>query len=124
MARHSPGPATCWQTHTSHTAVADQAQAMVEWMDNFFGDPSYDLEKAESYLRIEFENDWEQDQGSDQSLRLRGKVQLHKISQRVDLLWGYDAGAGNAAPFNDYMAQVYASSEEIEEKLRGLGYMR
>ncbi|RLQ22308.1 hypothetical protein DWB85_08485 [Seongchinamella sediminis] len=72
---------------TSHTAVADQAQAMVEWMDNFFGDPAYDLEKAESYLRLELENDWEQDEGSDLGLRLRGKVQLPKISQRVDLLF-------------------------------------
>jgi hypothetical protein len=72
---------------TSHTVAADSAQALVEWMDNFFGDPSYDLEKAESYLRLEFENDWEQYEGNDFGVRLRGKVQLPKISQRVDLLF-------------------------------------
>lgn len=76
----------------SHTAVADQAQAMVEWMDDFFGDPTYDLEKAESYLRVEFDNDWEQGQGSDFGVRLRGKVQLPKISQRVDLLFSDEDG--------------------------------
>ena len=76
----------------SHTAVADQAQAMVEWMDDFFGDPTYDLEKAESYLRLEFDNDWEQGQGSDFGVRLRGKVQLPKISQRVDLLFSEEDG--------------------------------
>ena len=46
------------------------------------------------------------------------KASLPRIEppgQRVDLLWGYDAGAGNAAPFNDYMAQVYAANEEIED---------
>ena len=76
----------------SHTVVADQAQAMVEWMDNFFGDPTYDLEKAESYLRLELENDWEQGEGSDPGVRLRGKVQLPKISQRVDLLFSEEEG--------------------------------
>jgi len=80
---------------TSHNTAAEQAQAMVEWMDDFFGDPAYDLEKAESYLRLEIENDWEQDVGSDQSLRLRGKVQLPKISQRVDLLFS-DEESDNA----------------------------
>ena len=41
----------------AHTATADSAQALVEWMDEFFGDPTYDLEKAESFLRLEFENE-------------------------------------------------------------------
>ncbi|TDG12922.1 hypothetical protein E2F43_15320 [Seongchinamella unica] len=77
---------------TSHTAVADQAQAMVEWMDGFFGDPNYDLDKAASYLRLEFENDWEQNKGNDLGVRLRGKVQLPKISQRVDLLFSDEEG--------------------------------
>ena len=77
---------------TSHSAVADQAQAAVEWMDDFFGDPTYDLEKAESYLRLEFENDWEQGEGNDFGVRLRGKVQLPKISQRVDLLFSEEEG--------------------------------
>jgi len=46
------------------------------------------------------------------------KVSLPRIEppgQRVDLLWGYDTAAGNAAPFNDYMSQVYAAGEEIED---------
>ena len=77
---------------TSHSAVADQAQAAVEWMDDFFGDPTYDLEKAESYLRLEFENDWEQGEGNDFGVRPCGKVQLPKISQRVDLLFSEEEG--------------------------------
>jgi len=75
---------------------------MVEWMDNFFGDPDYDLEKAESFLRLEFENDWEQEEGNDFGVRLRGKLQLPKISQRVDLLFSDED-------------QSAADSEEREE---------
>jgi hypothetical protein len=75
---------------TSHVVATDSAQALVEWMDNFFGDPNYDLEKAESFLRLEFENEWDQDKGNDFGVRLRGKVQLPKISQRVNLLFSDD----------------------------------
>lgn len=74
----------------SHTVAADSAQALVEWTDNFFGDPTYDLEKAESFLRLEFENEWDEEKGNDFGVRLRGKVQLPKISQRVDLLFSDD----------------------------------
>ncbi|QFU74566.1 hypothetical protein EY643_02255 [Halioglobus maricola] len=74
----------------SHTTAADSAQALVEWMDDFFGDPTYDLEKAESFLRLEFENEWDQDDGNDFGVRLRGKVQLPKISQRANLLFNDD----------------------------------
>ncbi len=75
---------------TAHSATADSAQALVEWMDEFFGDPTYDAEKAESFLRLEFENEWDEEKGNDFGVRLRGKVQLPKISQRVDLLFSDD----------------------------------
>ncbi|WP_156507620.1 hypothetical protein [Halioglobus sp. HI00S01] len=75
---------------SSHTAAAESAQALVEWMDDFFGDSNYDLEKAESFLRLEFENEWDQEDGNDFGVRLRGKVQLPKISQRVNLLFSDD----------------------------------
>ncbi|MEP5567178.1 MAG: hypothetical protein ABJN62_05030 [Halioglobus sp.] len=72
---------------TGQTVAAEQAQAAVEWMDEFFGDPTYDLEKAESFLRLELENDWDQDDGNDFGVRVRGKVQLPKISKRLDLVF-------------------------------------
>lgn len=74
----------------SHSATAESAQALVEWTDNFFGDPSYDVEKAESFLRLEFEHEWDEYNGSDFGVRLRGKVQLPKISQRVALVFADD----------------------------------
>lgn len=78
---------------SSHTVAADSAQALVEWMDDFFGDPSYDLEKAESFLRLELEHEWEEGEGNDFGVRIRGKVQLPKISRRVDLVFSDDDGA-------------------------------
>ncbi len=74
----------------SHAVAADSAQALVEWMDEFFGDPTYDAEKAESFLRLEFENEWDEMRGNDFGVRLRGKVQLPKVSQRVELLFSDD----------------------------------
>jgi hypothetical protein len=74
----------------SHTVASDSAQALVEWTDNFFGDPSYDLEKAESFLRLEFEHEWDEDNGNDFGVRLRGKVQLPKINKRVALVFADD----------------------------------
>ena len=86
----------------SHTVAADSAQAVVEWMDEFFGDPTYDLEKAESFLRLEFEHEWDQEKGNDFGIRLRGKVQLPKINQRVDLLFSDDdTAAGDRAEQSD-----------------------
>ncbi len=77
---------------TSHTVATNQAQALVEWMDDFFGDPNHDLEQAESLLRLEAINDWDQEDGNDFKLRLRGKVQLPRISKRVNLLFSGEEG--------------------------------
>jgi hypothetical protein len=72
---------------TSHSYATNKAQALTLWMDRFFGDPEYNIEQAESWLRLESELDWDQEDGSDMNLRLRGKVQLPRISKRLDLIF-------------------------------------
>ena len=72
---------------SSHEYVTNQAQALTEWMDDFFGDPEYNLEQAESQLRLELIDDWESEDGHDFKVRLRGKVQLPKISKRLNLVF-------------------------------------
>jgi hypothetical protein len=79
-------PEANWIDDT-HAAATDRAQALTEWMDDFFGDPEYDLEQAESQLRLKIIDDWENEDGNQISLRLRGKVQLPKISQRLDIIF-------------------------------------
>lgn len=71
----------------SHVYATNQAQALTQWMDDFFGDPVNDLEQAESFFRMQLIDDWDGDDGHDFKVRLRGKVQLPKISQRLDLVF-------------------------------------
>jgi len=71
----------------SHVYATNKTQALTQWMDNFFGDPLNDLEQAESFLRLQLIDDWEQEDGHDFKVRLRGKVQLPKISKRLNLVF-------------------------------------
>jgi len=80
---------TSWLDDT-HEVATDSAQALTEWMDNFFGDPQYNLEQAESQLRLKLINDWESEDGYEADVRLRGKVQLPKLSKRLNLVFAGD----------------------------------
>lgn len=84
-------PTITW-ADTSHAYATDQAQALTEWMDDFFGDPNYDIEKAESLLRLEWVNEFDQDDNYNTKLRLRGKLQLPKVSKRLNLVFSGEDG--------------------------------
>jgi hypothetical protein len=77
---------------TSHAYATDQAQALTEWMDDFFGEPNYDLEQAESQLRIQWRNSWDEQDDYNTKVRLRGKLQLPKVSQRLNLVFSGEDG--------------------------------
>lgn len=76
----------------SHSYATEQAQALTEWMDNYFGEPNYELEAAESFLRLDFSTDWDQDDGNNNQIRLRGKLQLPKLSKRLNLVFSDESG--------------------------------
>ena len=76
----------------SHAVVTNRAQALTEWMDAFFGDPNYNLEQAESFLRLELSGEWDEEDGTDAKIRLRGKVQLPRISRRLNLVFAGEDG--------------------------------
>jgi len=79
---------------TSQAVLTNRTQELTLWLDAFFGDPDYDLEKAESFLRLELINDWDEEDGNDMKARVRGKVQLPKLSHRLSLVFsGSDGGA-------------------------------
>ena len=84
-------PSITW-ADTSHAYATDQAQALTEWMDSFFGDPDYDLEKAESQLRLEWKNEFDQDDSYNTSVRLRGKIQLPRLSKKLNLVFSGEDG--------------------------------
>ncbi len=77
---------------SSHAYATDQAQALTEWMDDFFGDPNYDIEKADSLVRLEWVNDWDEEENYNTKLRLRGKLQLPRISKRLNLVFSGEDG--------------------------------
>ena len=76
----------------THAYATDQTQALAEWMDSFFGDPNYDLESPESLVRVVWRNDFDQSDGYNTKVRLSGKLQLPKISKRLNLFFGGENG--------------------------------
>ena len=72
---------------TSHNYATDQAQALTQWMDDYFGEPNYEIEQAESLLRLNLTTDWDEEDGTNYQVRLRGKLQLPKVSRRLNLVF-------------------------------------
>lgn len=101
---------------SSHGYATDKSQALTQWMDNFFGDPIDDLEQAESFLRAEFIDDWEDEDGHNLKVRLRGKVQLPRISKRLDLVFEGEEDDDSTTPGeldeNDSVGLQYELAEK------------
>ena len=72
---------------TSHEYATNKTQALVQWMDDFFGAPIRDAERADSFVRAIAIDDWDQRDRHDLRLRIRGQISLPKTSERVDLVF-------------------------------------
>lgn len=90
-AQREPHSSTTW-VDGSVTYATDQVQALTVWMDNFFGDPTYDLEQPDSLVRLEWENNWDQEESYKSRVRLRGKLHLPRISKRLNLIFSGEDG--------------------------------
>ena len=110
---------------SSHAYATDQAQALTEWMDSFFGDPNYDLEKAESLLRLEWTNSWDEQDDYNANLRLRGKLQLPRVSKRLNLIFSGEDGdelSKDERSQEDRVGLVYTVAEKKRSRIDlGLG---
>ena len=84
-------PPITW-VDSSHAYATDQVQALTVWMDNFFGDPTYDLEKPDSLVRLDWQNSWDEEDGHKARVRLRGKLHMPRISKRLNLLFSEEDG--------------------------------
>ena len=80
------GPAPHW-VDTSHAYASNQAQALAQWMDDFFGAQVRDAERADTFLRTIFVDNWDKRDGHDLAVRVRGQIDLPKVSERVDLIF-------------------------------------
>lgn len=77
---------------SSHLFVTEQSDNLVQWLDTFFGTPRSDLESAQSFLRVRVENQWDQEDSNDVGFRLRGKVRLPRLSERIGLIFSDERG--------------------------------
>jgi hypothetical protein len=71
---------------SSYEFVTGQGDSLAQWVDSFFGTPDSDAESADSVLRLLGEYEWDQEEGGDQKLRLRGKVDLPQLGKRLSLV--------------------------------------
>ena len=70
----------------SHRYVSNRADDVAQWMDRFFGVRRAELEAANSSLRLQLGYDWDEVDASTEA-RLRGKLYLPRISERVSLVF-------------------------------------
>ena len=84
----TPGNST-W-ADTSYQFVTTQSDSLANWIDSFFGSRNSDVESADSVLRLLGEVKWDQEDGTDQKLRLRGKVDLPRLSRKLSLVFSED----------------------------------
>ncbi len=104
----------------THAYATDQAQALAEWMDGFFGDPTYDLEKPMSLVRILWRNSLDQSDGYNTKVLLRGKLQLPKISKRLNLFFGGENGdeiANDEAKSEDRAGLLYTIDQRRRSRV-------
>jgi hypothetical protein len=84
-------------------------------MDNFFGDPTYDLESPDSLVRLDWQNTWDEEDGHKARARLRGKLHMPRISKRLNLLFseedGDALGADERKQNNDLVGVQYSLGE-------------
>lgn len=72
---------------SSHQYIGTKADDLAIYLDRFFGTPLDDLESADSTVRFVTQLEWDQDDGSDAGFRLRGKVDLPRVSERLSLVF-------------------------------------
>jgi hypothetical protein len=87
----------------SHDYVAERANRLVQWMDDFYGAGYSDFEAASSRIRLRFGYGYDELDKDDFKVRVRGKIQLPKMSKRLALVVEGEEGEdfNNVGPGSD-----------------------
>lgn len=88
-----------------HAMAAGSVDTLAEKIDRFFGAERADLESASTALRLILVNDWREEEGNDTDVKLRGKLNLPRISERLSLIFSDEEGQ-NANVDSDVSAVV------------------
>ncbi|MDX1558522.1 MAG: hypothetical protein R3193_06425 [Marinobacter sp.] len=97
---------------TSHAVATGRAQALTNWMDDYFGDPEYISEEPQSQLRLEFIDAYDGEDGNDFKVRVRGSLQLPKVSRRLRLVF-----SGEDSEFQSEEERSVEDEVKIQYKL-------
>jgi hypothetical protein len=71
----------------SHRYITTQADSLAHWMNNFFGDVRTEEEAPTSLIRMRFEQEVDEHNNWVSDLKIRGKVDLPKLDNKVSLLF-------------------------------------
>jgi hypothetical protein len=104
---------------SSHRYVHNSTDQLAGWIDQFFGVPRTDLESAHSSLRLILENNWQEGEGNSDTVRLRGKIHLPRVNERLSLLFEDEEGANSQT---DSSSGISALNDNNDRTDVGLSY--
>jgi len=93
----------------TQSLASDSANALANRLDRFFGVQRSDIEAAYSALRFTTIQSWNDIDGYETGVRLRGKVHLPRINERISLIFSEEDGDGT-----NYFSQNAASISQQE----------
>lgn len=98
--------------------TTNRANALARRVDRFFGVERSDLEAAYSSLRLSTELRYEESDGIEPHLRLRGRVHLPRINERISLIFSEDKGEGSSYyNQNDLLNEPQSTRVNLEVNL-------
>ncbi len=71
----------------SHRYITSRADNLAHWMNNFFGDVRTEEEDPRSTVRMRFEQEVDEHNNWVSDFKVRGKVHLPKLNEKVSLLF-------------------------------------
>ena len=71
----------------SHSYVTARLDSLARWIDGYFGVARTDIETAHSFVRVRYENLWEESGETADNIRVRGKVNLPLLDERLKLVF-------------------------------------
>ncbi len=113
-----------WLDQTQAFA-SNSANSVAVQLDSFFGIPRSDLEAAYSSLRLSSINSWSESSSQNSSIRLRGKLHLPRLNERLSLIFSEDGGDGSSYYSDQTLAKEQQSTRvNLQLNLRDAGRSR
>lgn len=85
----------------SHRFLSSRFDTLAERLDQYFGSPRYDLEKAASIVRLRQSYAWDESRDDIHKTSVRGKLRLPNLEQRLNLIFSGDSDEDGEDDIND-----------------------